>query len=102
MAGSATGMGAATGAASGAAMGTAIFPGIGTLIGAGIGAAAGGAAANKQEKDASRAESTSGARPKNRRLASFQNTLAQYREAKLAAQLNAAQSAFAWADSLRL
>jgi len=85
----------ATGAAQGAVAGS-VVPGIGTLIGAGLGAAQGAVADNAADKvdDPNR--------PKRRRLKQIQEGLSALRETKLAAQITAAQSAFDFANNLRI
>lgn len=98
-----TGGGASSGAATGAAIGS-VVPGIGTLIGAGVGAAAGaGAGAYAEgEEGKQQAEQERMMYGEHRRMNRIQKALNAYREQKLASQLSAAQSAFSWADSLRL
>ncbi len=92
----AAGQGVSSGAAQGAAAGTMIMPGIGTLIGAGIGAATGAVSDNAADKQ------DDPNRPKRRRLQQIQESLTALRETKLAAQMTAAQSAFDFANNLRI
>lgn len=78
---------------------------LGGPIGAALGLATGLASDNQKKKAKERDESNPNSpnfRPKHRRMTQIQNTLNAFREQKLAGQLTMAQSAFNWADSLRV
>lgn len=65
-----------------------------------IGAAVGGGAG--LFSDLEKRKQMKAMRPKNRRMTEIQNALTAYREQKVAGQMTMAQSAFDWANSLRI
>lgn len=74
-------------------------------LGAAFGLAAGAVSDNQKKKAKERDESNPNSpnfRPKHRRMTQIQATLNAFREQKLAGKLTLAQSAFNWADSLRV
>lgn len=95
------------------------MPGMGSLAGLGgmgasslagplgmaLGGITGAVSDNQKKKAKERDESNPNSpnfRPKHRRMTQIQQTLNAFREQKLAGKLTMAQSAFNWADSLRI
>jgi hypothetical protein len=73
---------------------------IGTIAGSVIGGGAGLFSDLEARKERKKQERAS--RPRHRRMAQIQDALNTFREQKLSSQLTMAQSAFDWANSLRL